>query len=101
MVAKRLRLHYAERQPPQLAAGVNLLSGQDFLMRPHLRTAAQRHQHHPVVVLAHDALARWAEFAGLIHALRGTPKANGPRARPDPSSSQRLPATFFVEWPDI
>lgn len=39
MVAKRLRLDYAQTQPPELAAGVNLLSGQDFLMRPHLRTA--------------------------------------------------------------
>jgi len=40
MVAKQLRLEYAETQPPQLAAGVNLLSGRDFLMTPHFRTAA-------------------------------------------------------------
>jgi cytochrome P450 len=39
MVAKRLRLDYAETEPPQLAAGVNLLSGRDFHMTPHLRTA--------------------------------------------------------------
>jgi cytochrome P450 len=40
MIAKRLRLRYVESSRPALAAGVNLLSANDFLMTPELKSAS-------------------------------------------------------------
>ncbi len=37
MIARRLRLRYVESKPPALAAGVNLLSANDFIMTPEFR----------------------------------------------------------------
>jgi cytochrome P450 len=37
MIARRLRLRYAESKQPTLAAGVNLLSASDFIMTPEFR----------------------------------------------------------------
>jgi cytochrome P450 len=37
MIARRLRLRYVENKPPALAAGVNLLSANDFIMTPEFR----------------------------------------------------------------
>jgi cytochrome P450 len=37
MIARRLRLRYVENNPPALAAGVNLLSANDFVMTPEIR----------------------------------------------------------------
>jgi cytochrome P450 len=39
-IAKRLRLRYAGETPPELDAGVNLRSKQDFIMIPEIRAAA-------------------------------------------------------------
>jgi cytochrome P450 len=38
IIARHLRLRLVEPQRPQLAAGVNLLSQQDFVMTAELRT---------------------------------------------------------------
>jgi cytochrome P450 len=40
IIAKRLRLRYVESSRPALAAGVNLLSANDFLMTPELKSAS-------------------------------------------------------------
>jgi cytochrome P450 len=37
MIAKHLRMRYEEKTSPALAAGVNLLSAQDFIMTPQLK----------------------------------------------------------------
>ena len=37
LISSRLRLRYVTDRPPPLAAGVNLLSGHDFVMTPELR----------------------------------------------------------------
>src|SRR5208337_1190916 len=39
MIAKHLRLRYVDSKPPELAAGVNLLSAHDFIMTPEIRAA--------------------------------------------------------------
>ena len=38
MIARHLRLRYDEKKGPTLAAGVNLLSANDFIMTPELKT---------------------------------------------------------------
>lgn len=38
MIARRLRLRYQQTKPPELAAGVNLLSAHDFMMYPEIRS---------------------------------------------------------------
>jgi cytochrome P450 len=40
-IAKELRLRYAETAPPELDAGVNLRSKNDFIMIPEIRTSAR------------------------------------------------------------
>ncbi|MGA2564123.1 MAG: cytochrome P450 [Steroidobacteraceae bacterium] len=42
IVASRLRMQHVDNQAPKLIAGVNLLSAQDFIMRPHLRTTPSK-----------------------------------------------------------
>jgi hypothetical protein len=45
MVGQRLRLRYDQAQPPELAAAVNLLSKNEFIMTPELKTPDQRSSH--------------------------------------------------------
>jgi enediyne biosynthesis protein E7 len=40
-IAKELRLRYVETAPPELDAGVNLRSKNDFIMIPEIRTSAR------------------------------------------------------------
>jgi cytochrome P450 len=40
IIAQRLRLRYVEVKPPELVAGVNLLSRHDFIMTPELKVSA-------------------------------------------------------------
>lgn len=44
MIAQRLRLRYVELKPPVLAAGVNLLSVNDFIMTPEFKSADGQRQ---------------------------------------------------------
>jgi cytochrome P450 len=39
MFARELRLRYDEETPPEITTGMNLLSKDDFIMYPQLRTA--------------------------------------------------------------
>jgi hypothetical protein len=41
IIARHLRFRLVESQPPQLAAGVNLLSRHDFLMTAELKSSAR------------------------------------------------------------
>jgi cytochrome P450 len=41
-IAKRLRLRYVEKAPPELEAGVNLRSKHDFIMFPEIKASADR-----------------------------------------------------------
>jgi cytochrome P450 len=41
MFAKKLRLRYDEVTPPEVTTGMNLLSKDDFIMRPEIRTSAE------------------------------------------------------------
>jgi len=45
MVGQRLRLRYDQAQPPELAAAVNLLSKNEFIMTPELKTPDQPSSH--------------------------------------------------------
>ena len=38
MIARRVRLRYVEKDPPEFEAGVNLRSKYDFLMWPEIKT---------------------------------------------------------------
>lgn len=42
MFARELRLRYDETKPPEVTTGMNLLSKDDFIMRPELRSAGAR-----------------------------------------------------------
>ena len=40
MFAKELRLRFGETKPPEITTGLNLLSKDDFMMRPEIKTMA-------------------------------------------------------------
>ena len=42
IIAQRLRLRYVEKDSPELTAGVNLLSRQDFVMTPQPKASPNR-----------------------------------------------------------